>query len=65
MNKQIPQAVVAIIGAMGLVAATLITLIVTGLEDERKLLIGGLIAGASASASWLFRLNGHTPPKSE
>ena len=58
MNRQFTQAAVAIIGALGLVAATLITLVVDGLEDERQILVGGLIAGASASASWLFRLNG-------
>jgi len=58
MNRQFTQATVAIIGALGLVAATLITLVVDGLEDERQILVGGLIAGASASASWLFRLNG-------
>lgn len=60
MNKSATQAAVAIIGAIGLVTATIVTLFMETLADERLLLIGGLIAAASASASWLFRLNGHS-----
>ncbi len=63
MNKQFTQAAVAIIGSLGLVVATIIALVAN--LEERQILVGGLIAGASASAAWLFRLNGHNTPKSE
>lgn len=63
MNKQFTQAAVAIIGSLGLVAATIIALVAN--LEERQILVGGLIAGASASAAWLFRLNGHTPPENK
>jgi hypothetical protein len=58
MNKNTTQAFVAVIGIVGLVAATVITLVADGLSDERQILIGGLIAATSTSAAWLFRLNG-------
>ena len=61
MNRQFTQAAVAIIGMTGLVAATLITLVIPDLEDARNLLLGGLIASTSTAAAWLFRLNGHKP----
>ena len=66
LNRQFTQAAVAIIGMTGLVAATLITLVIPDLEDARNLLLGGLIASTSTAAAWLFRLNGrndggHTP----
>ena len=58
ITRNTTQAVVAVIGMIGLVAAVLITLFVSELEQERLLLIGGLIATVGSSASWLFRLNG-------
>jgi hypothetical protein len=42
----------------GLITATLISFFEGGLDDERKLLIGALIASTSTAAAWLFRLNG-------
>lgn len=60
MNKNTTQAVVAVLGMVGLVVATIITLILPDLETERNILVGGLIASASASGSWLFRLNGNS-----
>ncbi|KKM61606.1 hypothetical protein LCGC14_1530090, partial [marine sediment metagenome] len=44
MNRQFTQAAVAIIGMTGMVAATLISLLVPELKDARNLLLGGLIA---------------------
>ena len=58
ITRNTTQAIVAVIGMIGLVAAVLITLFVSELEQERLLLIGGLIATVGSSASWLFRLNG-------
>ncbi len=58
MNRQFTQAAVAIIGMIGLVSATLITLFVNDLGDERQILLGGLIGVTSTSAAWLFRING-------
>lgn len=58
MNKNTTQALVAVIGIAGLVVATIITLLVDKLGDERQILIGGLIAATSTAAAWLFRLNG-------
>lgn len=60
MNKNMTQAVVAVIGITGLVAATICTFFVSGMEQERMMLIGGLIAAASTSGAWLFRLNGNS-----
>ena len=58
MNKNATQAAVAIIGMLGLVASTIITLLVPDLGQERQLLLGGLIAAGSTASAWLFRLNG-------
>ena len=59
MNKNATQACVAVLGMIGLVTATILTLFLPDLEQERNILIGGLIAGTSASGAWLFRLNGN------
>lgn len=58
MNKNATQAFVAILGMVGLVSATLVTLLLPDLEEARNILVGGLIAASSTSAAWLFRLNG-------
>lgn len=58
MNRSFTQAAVAIIGMSGLVAATLMSLVIPELNDARNLLLGGLIASTSTAAAWLFRLNG-------
>ena len=54
------QAIVAVIGIAGLVAATIVTLFVPDLTQERNMLVGGLIATTATSAAWLFRLNGNS-----
>ena len=59
ITRNTTQAVVAVLGMIGLVAATIVTLFVSEMNDERNMLIGGLIAASSASGSWLFRLNGN------
>ena len=56
--RNVTQAIVAVLGMIGLVTAAIITLFVPDLGDERNILIGGLIAATSTSAAWLFRLNG-------
>ena len=64
MNRQFTQAAVAIIGMTGMVAATLISLLVPELKDARNLLLGGLIASTTAATIWLFKNGGnggHTP----
>ena len=58
ITRNTTQAIVAVLGMIGLVSATIISLFVPELQEERNLLLGGLIAATSASASWLFRLNG-------
>ncbi len=58
ITRNTTQAFVAIIGITGLVVATIVTFFIPGLEQERLMLIGGLIAGASTSGAWLFRVNG-------
>ena len=58
INRNATQAIVAVLGMTGLVAATIITLFVDSLGDERNMLIGGLIAASSTAGAWLFRLNG-------
>lgn len=52
------QALVAVLGMLGLVAATIVTLFLPDLTQERNMLIGGLIATTATAAAWLFRLNG-------
>lgn len=58
MNKNFTQAAVALVGMIGLVSLSGLSFFVSGMEDERSLLIGGLIATVGTSAAWLFRLNG-------
>ena len=58
LTKNATQAVVAVIGVTGLVAATICTFFIPEMQEERMMLIGGLIAAASTSGAWLFRLNG-------
>jgi len=58
LTRNATQAVVAVLGMIGLVSATIITLFIPGLAEERSILVGGLIAASSASFAWLFRLNG-------
>ncbi len=58
ITRNTTQAVVAVLGMIGLVAATIVTLFVPDLTQERSMLVGGLIAATSTSAAWLFRLNG-------
>ncbi len=58
ITRNATQAIVAVLGMIGLVSAAIITLFVPDLGDERNMLIGGLIAATSTSAAWLFRLNG-------
>lgn len=52
------QAIVAVLGILALASATIITLFLPDLEQERNMLVGGLIATTATSAAWLFRLNG-------
>ena len=59
ITRNTTQAVVAVLGMIGLVAATIVTLFVPDLTQERSMLVGGLIAATSTSAAWLFRLNGN------
>ena len=59
LTRNATQAIVAVLGMIGLVSATIITLFVPDLAEERNILIGGLIAATSGSFAWLFRLNGH------
>ena len=56
--RNVTQAIVAVLGMIGLVTAAVITLFLPDLGDERNMLLGGLIAATSTSAAWLFRLNG-------
>ena len=58
ITRNTTQAVVAVLGMIGLVAATIVTLFAPDLTQERSMLVGGLIAATSTSAAWLFRLNG-------
>jgi hypothetical protein len=58
ITRNTTQAMVAVLGMIGLVAATIVTLFVPDLTQERSMLVGGLIAATSTSAAWLFRLNG-------
>lgn len=58
LTRSATQAVVAVLGMIGLVTATIITLLVPDLAEERNILLGGLIAATSGSGAWLFRLNG-------
>jgi len=59
VNRNFTQAAVAILGMSGLVIATIITLLIPDLGQERQLLLGGLIASGSTASAWLFRLNGN------
>lgn len=59
ITRNTTQAVVAVLGMTGLVVATLVTLFVGDLAQERLLLIGGLIGTTSGATAWLFRLNGN------
>ena len=58
ITRNTTQALVAVLGMIGLVSAAIITLFVPDLQEERSILLGGLIAATSTSAAWLFRLNG-------
>ncbi|KKN25158.1 hypothetical protein LCGC14_0887670 [marine sediment metagenome] len=59
ISRNTTQAAVAVLGMIGLVSATIVTLFVPDLTQERSMLVGGLIAATSTSAAWLFRLNGN------
>ena len=58
ITRNTTQAIVAVLGMIGLIAATIVTLFIPDLAQERSVLVGGLIAATSVSATWLFRLNG-------
>ena len=60
ITRNMTQAIVAVLGMIGLVAATIVTLFIPDLAQERSVLVGGLIAATSVSATWLFRLNGNS-----
>ena len=60
ISKNTTQAVVAVLGVAFLGAATIVTLFLPDLSQERNMLVGGLIATAATSAAWLFRLNGNS-----
>jgi len=60
ITRNTTQALVAVIGIMGLVGATVVTLFLPDLSQERNMLVGGLIATTATSAAWLFRLNGNS-----
>lgn len=58
ISRNTTQALVAVLGITFLGAATVVTLFLPDLSQERNMLVGGLIATTATSAAWLFRLNG-------
>ena len=63
MNRQGTQFWVAIIGMLGLVGITALTIAASAFSDNVPsemafMLVGGLVSTTSAAGAWLFRLNG-------
>jgi hypothetical protein len=56
ITRNTTQALVAVIGIAGLVAATVVSFFLPDMGQERSMLVGGLIAATSTAAAWLFRL---------
>lgn len=63
MNRQRTQFWVAVIGMLGLVLVTAMSVASTIWGDTPNemsfMLVGGLLSVTSTAAAWLFRLNGH------
>lgn len=55
MNRQTAAFVIGIMGEAGLVISLIITLFQPDLEQERLMLMGGLIATTAGAGQWFFR----------
>lgn len=55
MNRQAAAFIAGLMGVAGLIAALIITLFMDELEQERLLLLGGLIAMTAGATQWFFR----------